>query len=181
MRATFKSITLYLVGFYGLTLPLLITLKYHYYKNFSQQKVEEMLTTTSKFRDKTDDPCFYSIFGDPVNSGNNYLKINLYCGNGKKSTNTLSIKAIKDKTIRGAIRELGRVNGFDVLIKNNEIISLGKLQSSEYKKWYCFIDGEIIKDIGLQVPKGKTLECFWESNDQIEKIAKEITEKWKKK
>jgi hypothetical protein len=180
MRATIKPITVYLVSFYVLALPLLAILKHHYYKNFSRQKVEEMLTRTSKFRDKTSDPCFYSIFGDPVNSGNSYLKISLYCGNRKKSINTLSLEAIKDKTVRGAIRELGRVNGFDVLIKNNKIISLGKLQSSDHKKWYCFIDGKIIKDTGLQAPKGKTLECFWESNDEMGKIIEGITKKWKK-
>jgi len=176
-----KEILVYLLIFYSISFLVIFFLKNHYSKNFSPLQIEEMITNISRFRNKTDNPCLYSIAGDPVNSMNDYLKVNLYCNEKEKSLNTLSLKAVKDKTIEGVIREIGRVNGFRVITQEGQLLSLGALERGKYKKWYCFIDGNPIKTIKLQIPKGKTLECFWASDNEIKKIIEKLKKKWLQK
>lgn len=68
-----------------------------------------MLLTQSRFKSRTDDPCLYSIVGEPEVAGQ-YLKLTFKCPD-REARFSLDFGAIREKTVRGAISELFRVNG----------------------------------------------------------------------
>ena len=120
-------------GFFYLIFALImfLGLKMHYQKNFSKDKLQQMISGKSVFRDTTIDLCKYQILGDPKEAGN-YVKVNIFCSNGKKASSTLSLSAIEDQTVDGFIKEYARIIGFDEkLIIDNFV---------------CNLDGEVLTD-----------------------------------
>lgn len=132
-------------------------LRLHYQQNFSDSKLEAMLSATSTLKDQTGDPCKYSILGEPPVSAGRYLSLQLYCPTGK-SVNTLDPRAVPDLTFRGVIEELGRVNGFAVEFKNNHPYKLGNLS----QHWKCLSDSAQIRDYEQKVPIPSTITCTYE-------------------
>lgn len=117
-------------------------------KNFSEQKLETIISGKSIFRDMTDDVCRYQVLGDPKEIGN-YVKVEMLCQNGRKANSTLSLSAIADKTIGGFLKEYARIMGFDekILVE---------------KKFACYLDGEIITEEMKKEPINPkvTLRCI---------------------
>lgn len=73
--------------------------------------------------------------------------------------NSMDMRAIKDKTVGGAIRELGRVNGFDVRISDNKIV-LGKKPELKNDLWVCQQNRKTIKNFNDELIQKGTVECF---------------------
>ena len=68
-----------------------------------------MLLTPSRFKNRTDDPCLYTIAGEPEVAGQ-YLKLAFFCP-GREARFSLDYRAIATKTVGGAISEFFRLNG----------------------------------------------------------------------
>lgn len=115
-----------------LALVIFFGLKKHLKKSFSTDKLSEMISGKSIYRDTTTDLCKYQILGDPKEVGN-YVKINFSCSSGRKANSTVSLAAIDDKTVGGFIKEYARIIGFDEKL----IIQ---------KKFVCYLDGKILTD-----------------------------------
>ncbi len=88
---------------------MVVFLKWYKQNSFATQKLDEMMMAQSRFKDITDDPCRYSVVGEPQTPGG-YLKLTFRCP-GKEARFTLDYQAVNDKTIGGTIRELFRFNG----------------------------------------------------------------------
>lgn len=129
-------------------------------KNFSMEKLNLMLTTTSAYRDKTDDLCKYGIKGDPIDVGKKYLKINFWCINSRDSRNTISLEALNDRTVSGALIEYARIIGFDY-------------QIIKEKNWICLLNDQIIVDYSTTLMDAATIDCF-ENENILKSIKKNI-------
>ena len=113
----------------------------------NDEDYNRLIETKAKWEETTDDPCKYFLVGDPAIDSKEYVKIFLKCKNGKNSVNTLAIKAIKNKTIKGAIEELGEINHFEgSMIENKE-------------KWSCQIDSNIVDNFDLNLKDLMNIEC----------------------
>lgn len=155
-----KKLIIYLIIFYSISFLGFTFLRFYYRKHFNRFALEEIITTPSQFRDKTNNPCFYSVYGDP-DVGKEYVKVNLYCGESQKSLNTLALKAIKKKSVEGVLKELGRINGFNAVIPPDKILSLGNLETTSQRRWYCLLSGKGVGDFTKEVNNSEVLECFY--------------------
>jgi hypothetical protein len=116
-------------------------------KNFSQEKLDFMLSTASAHRDKTSDLCKYRIIGDPEGVGKKYLKVNFWCGDTNEARSTLSLDAMSDKTVGGVLMEYARIIGFDYKIIEEE-------------NWTCLLNDQPIVDRSTIVVDAATIDCF---------------------
>ncbi|MDD4938339.1 MAG: hypothetical protein PHX34_04990 [Candidatus Shapirobacteria bacterium] len=114
--------------------------------SFSQEKLKNIISSPSSFRDKTEDACRYEILGEPKET-KDYIKVEMDCKNGEKANSTLSLSAIEDRTINGVLIEYSRIVGFDKKILD--------------EKFDCFIDGENVKknDEDQKIESLITLKC----------------------
>jgi|GEM_PF-1931735 hypothetical protein len=156
-KETKVFLTRYLEIYILVAVFMFFGLKWHKNKNYSTEKLEEMMVSVSDLRDKTDDPCKYSILGDPVAAKFDYIKVFIFCGDGTKSTNSMDLRAVKEKTVIGALRELGRVNGFEVKYEDNRLF-LGKYSSPDLK---CFQNQKFVNDFGTDIKVSGTIECYY--------------------
>lgn len=112
---------------------------------FNPQIYEQMLTGESAVKAKTDNPCQYSIIGDP--NTQNYVKVVINCRDGSKSSNTLSLEAIKQSTVRGVLTEFGRINGFEF---------------TPSKRWNCELNLKPVIDWNMPVTSPADLVCTYD-------------------
>lgn len=105
-------------------------LRVHLLKNFTDKGLNELISGKSISRDKTDDLCKYQVLGDPKEKGN-YVKINIFCINGKKAVSTLSLSAIADKSVGGFLKEYARIIGFDENLYKE-------------KNFLCYLDDKLL-------------------------------------
>ena len=167
---TLKPLVIYLIIISVLAFGLNLFLKNYSGANYSDAKKEELLTTPSKFRLLNDDPCASSIFGDPGGVQDNYIKVNIHCGQDNNSSNALEIRSISPDTYIGALQMVGNINGFDTGVIPQRVDNLGNLVSDN-NEWRCFtgIDSEI-KNFGDKLEKEETINCFYKfSDEQIKK------------
>ena len=102
------------------------SLRWWYKKNYSDEKYMSMVSDVSSLRDVTNDMCKYAIFGDPINTGENFIKIEFLCKNGQSKINSLSTIAIDgDVSLEKAMTELGRILNVSTRTINEN-------------KWSCF-------------------------------------------
>ena len=146
----------YMLFYLCLVILIFFGLRWYKQRYYSPEKLEEMIVAVSALRDKTDDPCKYSLLGDPVSAKLEYIKVNLYCDKESKTINSMDLRAIKDRTVGGAIRELARVNGFEVNI-DKEKFSMG---TKDETKWKCLQDNVPVTDFETQLIQRATIECF---------------------
>ena len=155
-----------------------LTLKSYYGRKFSEENKEKMIVSTSVYKEITDDPCKWSVIGDP-DAKDSYIKLNIFCDDGGylfhaqcdifcddgKSLNTLDLRAIKKTTIADVLHEFSRMQGIDNLIINEagEIVSWGKYTNSENKSWSCKIDIFKVNLNDEAVPKSN-IDCVFENN-----------------
>lgn len=165
-----KPLTIYLVVILTLAILLNIFLKSYSAANYSEAKKEELLSTPSKFKLNTGDPCMHSVYGDPTGVEEDYIKINLHCSKSKSSTNTLALKGISPDTYMGALYLLSDVNVFQAGIIPQRIDKLGDLVSDN-NQWRCFIgQNREIKNFSDKLKPMDTINCFYEfSTDDIKK------------
>ena len=99
----------YLIIYAVFVLVMVSFLRLHKQTSYSTKKLTRMMTASSRFKDQTDDPCHYTLVGEPQTPGN-YLKLTFYCTD-KEARFSLDFQAIPEKTVGGAIGELFRFNG----------------------------------------------------------------------
>jgi len=144
-----KFLLFYLTIFYALVFVAFGLLKNYQNKNYSEENLENLLSGYARWRDKTDDPCKYAIVGDPINSGEDYVKVNFYCGD-RKSMNSFSLKTMKkNKTYKNILEEIARINGFE-----SQVI----LDPSS--QWICYTGNKRIDDYSIKVQKKSTIDCL---------------------
>ena len=107
-------------------------LKIHLKNKFSEEKIEETISGESVHKDKTTDLCKYQILGDPKEVGN-YVKVEILCDGGKTANSTLSLTAIRDKTVNGFIEEYSRIIGFDKKLFEEE-------------NFTCYLDDHVLTE-----------------------------------
>lgn len=160
-----KLLTIYLITIFILAIGLYLFLVNYSKTNYSNQKKEQLLTAPSKFKINTQNPCTYSIYGDPTGVEEDYIKVNLYCSKDSSSTNTLALKGISPDNYLGALYLLANVNIFEAGIIPQRIDKLGGL-ISENNEWRCFtgIDQEI-KNFENKLKPKDTITCFYKFSD----------------
>lgn len=156
-RETRRFLTQYMMVYVCLVVVLFLGLRWYKNKNFSKEKLEIMMTMVSGLRDKTSDPCKYAVLGEPTTAGLDYLKVNIYCTEKSKSLNSMDLRAIKERTVMGAIKELARVNGFEVKLDGSKIF-LGSEESN--KSWICKNNRASLGNFSDVVYPKTTIDCF---------------------
>ena len=160
-----KPLVIYLTLILSLAIGLYLFLVEYSKINYSDEKKEQLLTTPSKFRINTQNPCTHSIYGDPDGVEEDYVKINLYCSKDSSSTNTLALKGISPDNYLGALYLLANVNIFEAGIIPQRIDKLGNLVS-ENNEWRCFtgIDTQI-NDFSEKLKPKDTITCFYKFSE----------------
>ena len=131
--------------FYGILLALFIKLGDIKKNNFNQESLDYLINSVSVYRDKTDDLCKYSLYGDPKNVGDNWIKLKFECGNGKQVISTLALVNIDNYSFEEIINEYLKIINFD---------------KSDWKKqnWKCFYDGKEIEN-QTELKETLTINC----------------------
>ena len=158
-KNTRKFVFFYLLGYFVFCLLLFVEMRWYKNRNFSPKKLETMLSTVSSLRDKTDDPCKYAIYGEPATAQLQYVKVNIFCSANSKSINTMDLRAIKGKTVAGAIQELGRVNGFPVKITSNNIV-IGNRYDLKNSEWTCMQNRVKVSNLNETIAQKGSIDCF---------------------
>jgi hypothetical protein len=158
-KETRNFVVKYLLWYIVVCLIFVAGMKWYKKRNYSQSKLETMISTVSKSRDLTDDPCKYAIFGEPTTAQQQYIKIYIFCTKSSKSLNSMDLRAIKDKTVGGALAELGRINGFKVSLKEGKII-LGDNKDLKNDSWVCLQNRKKVFNFGEELIQKGTIDCF---------------------
>lgn len=124
---TVRHLGLWIVLFYGLLVIVFIMLKKVQVASFNQENLDYLISGISRYRDKTDDLCKYTLYGDPKNVGNNWIKFRFSCGEDRNVISTMALVNIKDYSFDQVLGEYLRVINFD---------------KSEWirQNWKCFYD-----------------------------------------
>lgn len=89
-------------------------------------------------------PCDKTLFGEPLDSKNDFIKVNFFCDYKRNSKNTLSLLVLKERRVLDVINEISRINNF-------------KLEN--YK---CFYEGKLINNFSQRVESNKRIDCLAE-------------------
>ena len=112
----------------------------------SKSDFDNLISTSSKWQQLSDDPCKFQIQGEPTDSGKNYVKISLKC-KSSHSDNTLALNAINPNTLKAVIKTLAEVNMFDAT----------SLLNSEH--WECKLNGQVINMETIVRPMSQ-INCY---------------------
>lgn len=126
----------YFIIYAVFVLGMVVFLRLHKQASYSTEKLTQIMTVQSRFKDQTDDPCLYSIVGEPETPGQ-YIKLTFKC-RGKESRFTLDYSAISDKTVAGAINTMFRINGVT--------LELSKLKCEQGGRAVKMDDGIVAQD-----------------------------------
>ena len=140
-----KKILIFVFVFYVVVIFLFLGLRRHRYE-FSIDKLEAMIDTVSELRDKTNDLCAYSLYGDPVIGGESYIKLEVNCLSDRKSLNSLSLVAVDSDKLKDIIIEFCRIINFD--------FDLWQKQD-----WRCFV-GDKRVDFGERIENKSLIRCY---------------------
>ena len=132
---------------------------------YSDELYESLLTTVSRTRPLVDDPCLYSISGDPVAAGDNFAKVFLFCNKNEKTANSFYLGVLKNDSYNDLLTELGRINSFKVEFDGKDKVRLGSDEKMVDTSWKCFSDHERITDFSESVKKRSRVECFFNYTD----------------
>lgn len=88
---------------------MVIFLRWHKQQVYSDKGLQEIQLTSSRYKDRTDNPCLYSIIGEPTTPGQ-YLKLTFKCQD-REARFSLDFSAIRERTVGGVIREFFRIGG----------------------------------------------------------------------
>lgn len=163
--------------FLAIDLLLFFGLKTHYKRSYSPEKAEAMIEGISRWKEITDDPCKWSILGDPLATENSFIKLNLYCAEGKNVANTMDLTAVSGKTYEDLLKEYVRLQGIDKLTINDQgrLNTLGKLESGKELKWACFINGDPDQDLRKSFKARDEINCFYANDQKIAQVRKEYS------
>lgn len=142
---TIKLLGVWFVLFYGILLIVFLKLSDIKKNNFNQKNLDFLINGISAYRDKTDDMCKYSLYGDPKNVGDNWIKLIFECGNGKQVISTLALVNINNYSFEEIINEYLRIINFE---KNDWI----------EQNWKCFYDGKEVENQTV-LKKTITIDC----------------------
>ncbi len=109
-------------------------------KNYSD---DGMLRMESRWKDKTNDLCQYSINGELI--ADNYIKLWMYCRDGRMAINTLAYDAFEDKSVENILDNYFKIIGY-----------VGS------KNIRCKVDSVEVADMRLVVENKKMIECYEE-------------------
>jgi len=112
-RGLVKFTSAYLFVLFFIHLGIFYLIKYRQ-RNFDQIQVNRLIYSSSPFHSSPVDLCQRSFAKDPYTQ--NYYKIYLYCSDSAKSTNTIDLDAVGDKTVKGVVAEFARIVKFDALV-----------------------------------------------------------------
>lgn len=141
-----KFISFYLIVFYTLTTFGAVALHNYKRSHYSKAILEDMITTTSALRDTTNNPCQYTIYGDPQAPGTQYVKINLLCPNGQKTISTLSLNALPNTKLTTILKEYARILGFDLHLLDT---------------WKCFVENKPVISRDIIVTDKSQIVCSY--------------------
>lgn len=160
-----KPLGIYLLIVLTLSIFLNIFLRNYNKLQYSDQKKETLISSPTKFKQLTEDPCANSIYGDPGNVGNDYIKVNIHCSKDNSSSNTIELRSIRPDTYMGALQVIGNINSFEASVIPQRVDKLGSLVSDN-NEWRCFtgIDSEI-KNYNEKLKSLVTINCFYKFSD----------------
>lgn len=104
-----------------------------------------MIVTPSSLRDSTDNPCRYTIHGDPLEAGSSFVKINFVCQDGQKTVSTLSLKALPDAKLSTILSEYSRILGFKYALLD---------------QWDCLVEDHPVSDRNFVVADKSQIVCL---------------------
>lgn len=157
-KGVIREILIFLIVFWMVSAIILFGLSLKR-KPFRQDIYEQMVSNVSAKRNLTDDPCLYSIFGDPETK--RYLKIQLICPNGK-SISSFDYDVLKTDTIEEVINTMAKIGNFMVTFMNGQIRQMGNLGLNK-GVWQCTNSGKPIKNVSEKVDPGAMINCEFKS------------------
>jgi hypothetical protein len=119
---------------------------------FSVSRLEELISTPSRWRPRYASPCEAVIAGDP-SAGDNWVKLNFHCSDADR-VSTFVLPAVSPLTWGTLITEYARVIGFP----SSAVISS--------VNWKCYINTKTPTLMGWDlVPRPRqSLDCYAQNN-----------------
>lgn len=178
-RGFWKELAIVLLIIAVIDLLFYFGLKKYYSGHFSRQKIEELVTKNSKFKEVTDDPCKWSILGDPWGAANTYLKLGLSCSKDHEVSNTLDLSGIKGKTFADLLREYARMQGINSIDINEggQLKRIGSLSSTGINSWICFVNYAEASDLNRAFKGKDELDCFYGDVSRLSNVRTEMSKR----
>ena len=82
-------------------------------QNTNESEINSLIERNSRWKELTDDPCKWAIMGDPLATENSFVKLNLYCEDGKSSINTYDLRGIKTNNVAELISKHSSLHGIN--------------------------------------------------------------------
>lgn len=120
-------------------------------------EIDRMIEQPSSYRYMVNDPCKNAIVGDPDAGNEGYIKVKFECGDDE-SIRSLDLRAIDDRSVKGVIGLLGRIENFE--FESGPPIKIGIYVDGNTDTWRCYI-GETNVRLEDEVPAKATLRCVY--------------------
>lgn len=130
----------YLVIFY-----LILTIIFLFFrsKNILTNQVKLQDSLLYNYRVIGSDVCSRSIYGEPLMTTTDFVKVNFYCDNNQRSTNTIALDVLSNRKVGAAIDEVLRI-----------------LQQKMPVNFKCFYEGKAVVNNEETVLPGKRIDCL---------------------
>lgn len=175
-KGFWKELASIFILFLLLDLLIFLSLRWHYNRRFSPEKMQEIITANSKFKEVTDDPCKWAVMGDPLATDNSYIKISVNCPGNIESSNTLDLRGVKGETFVDLLDNYSRIQGIDNLIIDEGVITgWGKLVNTDNSQWTCFVNRKEVAEIDVRYKPRDWIQCFYADADKLREVRAEFS------
>lgn len=175
-RAFIYELALIVIVFLLIDTLLFVGLKSYFRVRFSEERMQALIDGPSNWKEKTDDPCKWAVYGDP-DAKDTYIKLIINCPDKPTSTNTLDLRAIKGNTYVDLLTGYSKLQGIEGLSidRDGVLTGWGILTNSADSRWVCFSELNEITDLRDNVHARSEVYCSYASNKDIIKIRNEYS------
>lgn len=145
MKEIFRGSWIYFVS---LVLLVILGVFVQYRKGHPINNFNSLTGEESKFAYLTDNPCSTAIYGDPTIDAatDSWIKMNLNCGNGTSSTNSLRYNALGEApSFLSVLTLLSKLNNFSYKYNpKNNVLDIGGLKTSSSHQWEIYVNKVLV-------------------------------------
>jgi len=172
----FYELAMIMFAFLLIDIMLFAGLRSYFRAKFSDVKMQAIIDESSDWKEKTDDPCKWAVYGDP-DAKDTYIKLFVSCPDSPSSTNTLDLRAIRGDSYDDLLSGYSKLHGIEGLIINGDgaLTGWGKLINNSESRWACYVGVEEITDLRAKVSPKSEVHCLYANKKDINIIRNEIS------
>jgi hypothetical protein len=162
MLGDYKGLVIYLGLWTTVALTLFFGIRAYKNLRYDENILEGLIYNQSRSINRVDDPCLYSILGEPTSAGEKYMKVKIFCNEVNSSISSLDMRSFRDLSVGGVLSRLGQINGYEVNVSEHSLITMGNLSD----KWYCELNGSEVSDYLDIIPNQGVVRCFYDLSEE---------------